>query len=91
MAVPAERLHGATGMSALLTVQGVSKRFRGLVAVDRLGFEVEEGGIVAVIGPNGAGKTTLFNMIAGAIVSDSGMITFAGERIDSLSSDQRCR
>ncbi|HKS85721.1 MAG TPA: ABC transporter ATP-binding protein [Pseudolabrys sp.] len=78
-------------MSALLTVQGVSKRFRGLVAVDRLGFEVEEGGIVAVIGPNGAGKTTLFNMIAGAVVSDSGMITFAGERIDSLSSDQRCR
>jgi len=78
-------------MTALLTVEGVSKRFRGLVAVDRLGFEVEEGRIVAVIGPNGAGKTTLFNMIAGAIAPDSGTIIFAGRRIDHLPSDQICR
>ena len=54
-------------MSALLSVNGVSKRFRGLVAVDRVSFEVPEGGIFAVIGPNGAGKTTLFNMIAGVL------------------------
>jgi len=52
-------------MSTLLKVDGVSKRFRGLLAVDRLSFDVPEGGIFAVIGPNGAGKTTLFNMIAG--------------------------
>jgi branched-chain amino acid transport system ATP-binding protein len=78
-------------MTALLSVDGISKRFRGLVAVDRLAFEVEEGRIVAVIGPNGAGKTTLFNMIAGAITPDSGTITFAGEQIDQLSSDQICR
>jgi branched-chain amino acid transport system ATP-binding protein len=78
-------------MTAILSIEDVSKRFRGLVAVDRLGFQAEQGGIVAVIGPNGAGKTTLFNMIAGMIAPDSGTITFAGERIDMLSSDQICR
>ena len=78
-------------MSALLTIDAVSKRFRGLVAVDRLSFAVPAGGIFAVIGPNGAGKTTLFNMIAGVFSPDSGTITFAGERIDSLTPDRICR
>ena len=78
-------------MSALLSVDGISKRFRGLVAVDRLAFEVPEGDIYAVIGPNGAGKTTLFNMIAGVYAPDGGTITFAGERIDGLSPDRICR
>jgi branched-chain amino acid transport system ATP-binding protein len=78
-------------MSALLTVDGVSKRFRGLLAVDRLSFEVPEGGIFAVIGPNGAGKTTLFNMIAGVFPPDGGTIGFAGERIDGLAPDKICR
>ncbi len=78
-------------MSALLSVDGVSKRFRGLVAVDRVSFEVPEGAIFAVIGPNGAGKTTLFNMIAGVFTPDGGTITFAGERIDGLAPDQICR
>jgi len=78
-------------MSALLSVNGVSKRFRGLVAVDRVSFEVAEGGIFAVIGPNGAGKTTLFNMIAGVFPADTGSITFTGERIDGLPPDRICR
>jgi branched-chain amino acid transport system ATP-binding protein len=78
-------------MSALLSVYGVSKRFRGLVAVDRVGFEVAEGGIFAVIGPNGAGKTTLFNMIVGVFRPDGGTIHFAGERIDGLAPDKVCR
>jgi branched-chain amino acid transport system ATP-binding protein len=78
-------------MSALLSVDGISKRFRGLVAVDRLGFEVPEGSIYAVIGPNGAGKTTLFNMVAGVYAPDGGSITFAGERIDGLPPDRICR
>ncbi len=78
-------------MSALLKVDGISKRFRGLLAVDRLSFDVPEGGIFAVIGPNGAGKTTLFNMIAGVYVPDNGTISFAGERIDGLSSDRVCQ
>ncbi len=78
-------------MSALLQLDGVSKRFHGLVAVDRVGFEVPEGEIFAVIGPNGAGKTTLFNMIAGAMRPDEGTITFAGATIGGLEPDAVCR
>ncbi len=78
-------------MSALLSVNGVGKRFRGLLAVDQVSFEVPEGAIFAVIGPNGAGKTTLFNMIAGVFAPNGGSISFAGERIDGLAPDQICR
>jgi branched-chain amino acid transport system ATP-binding protein len=78
-------------VSALLSVDNVSKRFRGLLAVDRVAFAVPEGSIYAVIGPNGAGKTTLFNMIAGVHAPNSGSITFAGQRIDGLSPDRICR
>jgi branched-chain amino acid transport system ATP-binding protein len=78
-------------MTALLSLGDVSKRFRGLVAVDRLGFEIGQGEIFAVIGPNGAGKTTLFNMIAGVFPPDSGVITFGNERIDGLTPDRICR
>ena len=70
---------------------GVSKRFRGLVAVDRASFEVARSEIFAVIGPNGAGKTTLFNMIAGALKPDDGTIAFQGERIDGRRPDEICR
>ena len=78
-------------MSALLSVMGVSKRFRGLVAVDNASCEIARGEIFAVIGPNGAGKTTLFNMIAGALKPDEGTIAFQGERIDGLRPDEVCR
>jgi branched-chain amino acid transport system ATP-binding protein len=78
-------------MTALLSVERVSKRFRGLVAVDGVSFAVPEGSIFAVIGPNGAGKTTLFNMIAGAMAPDEGSISFAGEPIAGLTPDAVCR
>ena len=68
-------------MSALLSVAGVSKRFRGLVAVDRASFEVARGEIFAVIGPNGAGKTTLFSMIAGALKPDEGALATAPQML----------
>jgi len=78
-------------MSALLSLQGVSKRFRGLVAVDAVSFDVAAGELFAIIGPNGAGKTTLFNMIAGAIAPDAGAISFAGEPVGGLPPDAICR
>jgi len=78
-------------VTALVAVEGVSKRFRGLLAVDQVSFSVTAGEILAVIGPNGAGKTTLFNMIAGALPPDDGSILFCGERVDGLRPDVLCR
>jgi branched-chain amino acid transport system ATP-binding protein len=78
-------------MTALLCVERVSKRFRGLQAVDAVTFAVPRGEIFAIIGPNGAGKTTLFNMIAGEIAPDQGAITLAGVRIEGLTPDRICR
>lgn len=75
----------------LLAVDNVSKRFRGLVAVDRVSFSVAQGEIFAVIGPNGAGKTTLFNVIAGVYAPDDGSIAFEGARIDGATPDTVCR
>jgi branched-chain amino acid transport system ATP-binding protein len=78
-------------MTRLLAIDGVSKRFRGLLAVDNVSLAVAPGEIVAVIGPNGAGKTTLFNMIAGVLAPDNGTIRFDGARIDRLAPDEVCR
>jgi branched-chain amino acid transport system ATP-binding protein len=78
-------------MTALLEVNGISKRFRGLVAVDNVSFAVAPGTIFAIIGPNGAGKTTLFNMIAGMLPPSRGSIAFAGERIEGRTPDAVCR
>jgi branched-chain amino acid transport system ATP-binding protein len=77
-------------MTALLDVAGVSKRFRGVLAVDNVSFEVPAGVIFAVIGPNGAGKTTLFNTIAGMFAPDCGSISLGGERIDGLAPNEIC-
>jgi ABC-type branched-subunit amino acid transport system ATPase component/ABC-type branched-subunit amino acid transport system permease subunit len=65
----------------LLAVDGLLKRFGGLEAVSRVGFEVKAGEIVGLIGPNGAGKSTVFNLITGALKSDDGTIVFLGQDI----------
>jgi branched-chain amino acid transport system ATP-binding protein len=78
-------------MNALLSVAGVSKRFRGLLAVGNVSLDVMERDIFAIIGPNGAGKTTLFNTICGVFRPDGGTIAFAGERIDGHPPDEVCR
>ena len=67
--------------SPILEVEGVSKRFGGVVAVDQVSFNVASGNAVGVIGPNGAGKTTLFNLLSGFETCDSGRIRFGGHAI----------
>ncbi len=69
---------------SLLEVQGLTKAFGGLLAVNDVSFAIEEGGIDAVIGPNGAGKTTLFNLISGAQQPTAGAVHFAGARLTGL-------
>jgi branched-chain amino acid transport system ATP-binding protein len=78
-------------MSALLELAEVSKRFRGLLAVDRVSFAVPQGAILGLIGPNGAGKTTIFNLIAGVFRPDGGRILFDGREVAGLKPHVLCR
>src|SRR3990170_2998283 len=66
---------------ALLSVRNVTRRFGGIVALDEVSFDVEEGEIHGLIGPNGAGKTTLFNVVTRLYKPDEGEIDFAGESL----------
>ena len=63
---------------AALRIEGLTRRFGGLVAVDDVDLELESGRLNAIIGPNGAGKTTLFNLVTGLIPADSGHVRFNG-------------
>jgi branched-chain amino acid transport system ATP-binding protein len=76
---------------ASLSLRGVSKRFRGLAAVDNVSFDVAPGAIHALIGPNGAGKTTIFNMIAGVFKPDAGDILLDGASLVGKRADEICR
>ena len=73
---------------ALLKLNGVTKRFGGLVAVNDFDMDVNEGEIRALIGPNGAGKTTCFNLISGFYPVTSGKISYQGEDITHLKPHQ---
>lgn len=65
----------------ILRLDNITMQFGGVVAVDNLSLEVNEGEIVALIGPNGAGKTTAFNTITGVYEPTNGMVSFLGEPI----------
>ena len=65
-------------MTALLAIDGLTKKFGGLRAVEGLSFTVEDGEILGLIGPNGAGKSTLFNLINGIFRVNAGRIVFRG-------------
>src|SRR5712692_10242616 len=83
-------------MAVLLEARGVSKRFGGLTALNRVDFDLEEGRITSIIGPNGAGKTTFFNVFTGIYVPEDGTVTFRGtpllgRRPDEITSLGICR
>ncbi len=69
---------------SLLSVRGITRRFGGLTAVDRVSFDVHEGTIHAVIGPNGAGKSTAFNLMTGFDRPDAGTVAFDGTIITGM-------
>jgi len=78
-------------MKRILEVLNLTKRFGGLVAVNNVTFDVNEGEILGIIGPNGAGKTTVFNLITGFYTPDSGIIKFQGSKINGLKPHQISR
>lgn len=69
---------------SILSVESVTMRFGGLVAVDNLSFTVESGEIRGLIGPNGAGKTTTFNVVSGYYKPTSGRVVYKGEDVSGL-------
>ena len=76
-------------MTGALSVQSVSKRFGGLLAVDSVSFDVAPGEIVSIIGPNGAGKTTLFNLLTGQLPPSTGTVTLDGLDVSHLPPNRR--
>ena len=81
---------GATGRP-ILVVSDLSRRFGGVVAVDRVDFQVAPGEILGVIGPNGAGKTTCFEMVAGFTRPNAGTVVFDGIDVTSATPEERAR
>jgi branched-chain amino acid transport system permease protein len=75
----------------LLVLDGVSRAFGGLKAVEDVSLTVSDGAIHGIIGPNGAGKTTLFNIINGFLAPDAGSIRFAGSKLAGLKPHAACR
>lgn len=68
----------------ILKVENLSKRFGGVIAVNRVSFELAEGEALGIIGPNGSGKTTLVNLITGFIKPDAGKVFFRGRDITGM-------
>ena len=79
------------GNAVILDTRDITKRFGGLVAVNKVTLKVNEGEIVGLIGPNGAGKTTYLNCIAGTFPPTEGMVSFRGEKMTGYSADVLCR
>jgi branched-chain amino acid transport system ATP-binding protein len=73
---------------AELVLEKVSKRFGGLLAVNKLDMKVPEGKILSLIGPNGAGKTTVFNMVTGVYPPTDGKISYQGKKLNDLRSNR---
>jgi len=76
---------------AILVVEGISRRYGGVTAVQDVSFEVRRGEIVGIIGPNGAGKTTLFNLVSGFAKADRGTVTWRGRNVTRMAPFRRTR
>jgi len=76
---------------SFLMVNGLSKSFGGLKAVQNVDFEVEQGEILGLIGPNGSGKTTTLNLLTGFLKPDYGTVTFKGQNIAGFPRCHVCR
>jgi branched-chain amino acid transport system ATP-binding protein len=76
---------------ALLELDGLTRRFGGIVAVDDVTMRVEAGEVRAVIGPNGAGKSTLFNLITGVVKPSAGAVRFDGKELTGLPPQRICQ
>jgi len=77
-----------SGEAPLLAVQGISRRFGGLLAVNDVSFAVAAGEILGLIGPNGAGKTTTFNLVSGRYGLTAGEVRLDGSRINGMRPDR---
>ncbi len=75
----------------MLALAGLSKRFGGFLAVNKVSFEVREGEILGLIGPNGSGKSTTFNLIAGTLRPTGGSILFGGDEIAGMAAHRICQ
>jgi branched-chain amino acid transport system ATP-binding protein len=84
-------LLGSAVPEALLEVEGLTKRFGGVIAADQISLAVPAGELHAIIGPNGAGKSTLIGQLSGEVVPDSGCIRFDGSEITTLPVHRRSR
>jgi len=78
-------------VTALLEIEGLTKSFSGLLAVNELSFALEPGEILGLIGPNGSGKTTTLNLIAGTLRADRGSIRLSGADVTRLANHLRVR
>ena len=88
---PQQILRPAAAGEALLCLNGISRAFGGLKAVEDVTLTIKAGTIHGIIGPNGAGKTTLFNVINGFLAADHGSIVFAGIELVGLKPHEICR
>jgi len=75
---------------ALLETHGLTKRFGGLVAVNRVSLSVSQGEILGLVGPNGAGKTVFLNCVAGMVRPDEGRVIFQGADTTGSAAERMC-
>ena len=76
---------------SVLEVEGLTKRFGGITAVDGVSFALREGEVLGIIGPNGSGKTTTFDLISGIQIPDAGVVRYQGVDITDLPPEERAR